>query len=191
MRDHRTWTGRVFIGVSLDGFIARNDGDIDWLTDPPTGRDHARIISSAAAQSWDTFFDSVDHVVMGRGTYEKLLTFGEWPYRSRTVIVLSSELTTEDPRIAVVRGAEEAAELLSTGGARQVYVDGGRVVQDFLRRGLIDELTVCWAPVLIGGGLSLFGDADRDIPLTLLASHTTDVGMVHTTYRVEHGLIED
>lgn len=188
MRDERTWSGRVFIGVSLDGYIARTDGDIDWLTDPPTGRDHARIVSSAVAESWDTFFASVDHVVMGRGTYEKVLTFGEWPYRQKQVVVLSSGLSTRDPRVTLARDVDEAAELLGAGGARHVYVDGGRVVQEFLRRGLIDELTVCWAPVLIGSGLSLFGEIDGDVHLTLLASHSTDVGMVHSTYRVEHGL---
>ena len=67
--EQRRWTGRVFIGVSLDGFIARPGGEIDWLTDPTPGPEHATISSSAEAEGWETFFPSIDHLVMGRGTY--------------------------------------------------------------------------------------------------------------------------
>lgn len=182
----RTWTGRVFIGVSLDGFIARSDGDIGWLTDPPQGRAHAEISSSHVAQSWDTFFPTIDHLVMGRGTYEKVLTFDEWPFDGKAVIVFSTTLPLHDERVIVARSLDDAVATLDSRGARQVYVDGGRVIQTFLRSGLIDEITLSWAPVLIGAGLRLFDALESDVLMTLLASDASADGMVHATYRVEH-----
>lgn len=187
MTDDRAWTGRVFIGVSLDGFIARPDGDIGWLTDPPAGREHARIESSTEVIGWDEFFGSIDHLVMGRGTYEKVLTFDEWPYAGKRVVVLSTTLETDDDRVVIARTLDEALGLLGAGGARQVYVDGGQVIQAFLRAGLVDEITIAWAPVLIGGGLPLFGALERDVHLVLTASNASSGGMVHATYRVERG----
>lgn len=184
MTNHRDWTGRVFIGASLDGFIARPGGGIDWLTDPAPGPQHASITSSKAAAGWETFFPSVDHVVTGRGTYEKVLTFDAWPYDGKRVIVLSTTLAADDARITVVRSAEEAVRELAESGADQVYVDGGKVIQAFLRADLIDEIRIGWAPVLIGDGLPLFGFLDHDIQLSLSATNASDSGMVHASYAV-------
>ena len=182
MKHAKHWMGRVFIGVSLDGYIARPDGDIGWLNDPPQ-REHARIESNRQAESWDTFFPAIDHVVMGRGTYEKVASFDEWPYIGKQVLVLSTSLADSDKRITVVRTLDEVCQALAAGGARQVYVDGGKVVQTFLKNGLIDELTVSHAPVLIGSGIPLFSALAHDVHLTLKASHASD-GMVHATYAV-------
>ena len=113
MSDRREWTGRVFIGASLDGYIARPDGNIDWLTDPPPGPRHASITSSTDAEGWETFFPSVDHLVMGRGTYQKVLTFPTWPYDGKRVIVMSSTLRINDDRVTVVRNLEEALHELA------------------------------------------------------------------------------
>lgn len=184
MTHPRDWTGRVFIGASLDGFIARPDGDIGWLTDPGPGPDHAAITSSTEVAGWETFFPSVDHLVMGRGTYEKVLTFGFWPYEGKQVIVLSTTLNVRDDRITVARTLDEAVRALDGAGADQVYVDGGQVIQAFLRADLIDELTIGWAPILIGGGLPLFGLLDTDIALSLVANNASESGMVHATYTV-------
>lgn len=191
MTHTRGWTGRVFIGASLDGYIARPDGEIDWLTDPAPGPSHARITSSAQVAGWDTFFPGVDHLVMGRGTYEKVLTFDGWPYADKRVIVLSTTLDTGDDRITVVRNVDEAVRALAESRADQVYVDGGGVIQSFLRADLIDEISVGWAPVLIGAGLPLFGLLDRDVQLCLVASNASDSGMVHATYRVHRGVAPD
>ncbi len=180
----RTWHGRVFIGVSLDGYIARRDGSLDWLTDPPGGRDHVAVPSTVPALEWDTFYPEIGHLVMGRGTYEKVLTFGDWPYPDKQVLVLSTTLAGDDERVQVVRSLEEAVAVLDDAGAEQVYVDGGQVVQAFLAAGLVDELTVGVAPVLIGEGLPLFGALPADVLLELRANHVSDSGMVHTTYRV-------
>lgn len=175
----------MFVGVSLDGYIARPDGAIDWLTDPPPRR-HSEVRSSRPAETWDTFYPSVDHIVMGRGTYEKVCTFDSWPYSDKQVLVMSTTLPPHgDQRVTVARTVDEVCQTLNENGAAQVYVDGGRVIQTFLAHGLIDELTVSHAPVLIGAGLPLFGEIEHDVHLTLVASHASDGGMVHATYRVE------
>lgn len=187
MKREHNWKGRVFIGASLDGQIARPDGNIDWLTDPAPGPSHANITSSTTVEAWDTFFPSVDHLVMGRGTYEKVLTFDAWPYEGKKVMVLSTTLEPGDGRIAIVRSLEDAVRRLDEAGAEQVYVDGGQVIQAFLRADLIDEISIGWAPVLIGSGRPLFGALDADIQLALVASNASSGGMVHATYRVHRG----
>lgn len=184
MTPQKNWIGRVFIGLSLDGFIAREDGDINWLTDPEP-RQHTLVSSSARAETWSSFFPTIDHIVMGRGTYEKIVTFGEWPYTGKTVIVLSRTLTNHDERVSIARTVDEACRALGQGNAKQVYVDGGRTIQAFLREGLINELTLSHAPILLGTGLPLFGTLDAEVRLTLLASHASEDGMVHATYRVD------
>lgn len=187
----RTWRGCVFIGVSLDGFIARPDGELSWLTDPPA-REHAIAAVSAGnpaapapALEWETFFPAIDTLLIGRHTYETVLTFDPWPFEGKTVVVLSAGLVTDDERVAVARSLDEARSILTDRGARRVYVDGGQTIQAFLAAGLIDELTVSIAPVLIGRGRRLFGDLDRDVLLSLRGVHATpDDGLVRVTYDV-------
>ncbi len=185
---NRTWTGRVFIGVSLDGMIARSDGDIDWLTDPPAGRAHVPgHTGPAAPENYDEFMAATDHIVMGRGTYEKVRTFGEWPYHNKRVVILSTTLPTDNPvGASVVADVDEACRVLEEQGAVSVYVDGGQVVQAFLRAGLIDDMIISTAPVLIGEGLPLFGSLPSDILLTHLGTSYSGTGMTSSRYAVDH-----
>ena len=181
----RTWKGHVFIATSLDGYISREDGDLDWLTEPPYNPAHATALSGPhAPPGYDEFVQSIDHLVMGRGTYEKVLTFDGWPYAKFRTIVISTTLPSDhDPRITVVRTIDDAVAALDDGGAVGVYVDGGRVIQSFLRHDLIDELTVTVAPVILGGGIPLFGRLDRTRPLTHLGTSSAD-GMASSRYAV-------
>lgn len=185
MNVRRPWRGRVFVGASLDGYIARRDSDLDWLTDPPPEIRHRVPTSDRPALEWDTFYPTIDHLLMGRGTYEKVLTFGDWPYADLAVVVLSSTLTVDDPRITVVRTLEEATEHLESDAAENVYIDGGRVIQSCLAAGLVDEITVGIAPVVLGDGIPLFGPLSTDVRLRLEGTHATTGGMVHVTYAVE------
>lgn len=171
----------VYIATSLDGFIARPDGGLDWL--PP-------IVPEIEDYGYRAFSDSIDTLVMGRATYEVALTFGAWPYEGKRTVVLSSgrptvpehlkahvETTSLPPRLL-------AAHLEAT-GSRSVYVDGGKTIQSFLRAGLIDEITLTTVPVLIGSGLPLFGPLDADVRLELLSSRSFAGGLVQSTYRVQ------
>lgn len=181
----RAWRGHVFIATSLDGFIARDDGDIAWLTDPPKDPDHAPGHDGPTPPpDYEQLMAAVDHLVMGRGTYEKVLTFDSWPY-AKPVIVLSTTLPIgEDERITVTRDIDATLRLLAERDARGVYIDGGKVVQGFLARDLVDEITLAHAPVLLGGGLPLFGALAHDIRLTHTGTLTTDSGMTSSHYTV-------
>jgi dihydrofolate reductase len=174
-------TGHVFIATSLDGHIARLDGDIDWLLarDDPQ-EDHG----------YDAFIADKDAIVMGRGSYEKVASFDAWPY-NRPVLVLSRQLagtSVPDRLRGKVRFADlsplDAMRELERDGARRVYVDGGQIVQAFLRAGLIADMVVTTVPVLIGAGRPLFGELPGDRDLALVASRSFPSGLVQSTYRL-------
>jgi dihydrofolate reductase len=168
----------VFIATSLDGFIARPDGDLDWLIG--SGQGHGEDYG------YNTFIADVDTIVMGRGTYEKVLTFGQWPYLGKRVVVLSSGAIPQPPADADVRqlrgSPSEVVEQLTAAGARHAYVDGGQTVQRFLDAGLIQRLIITRVPVLLGQGIPLFGPTSRDIPLRHVATRAFGTGFVQSEY---------
>jgi dihydrofolate reductase len=185
MTDDRSWRGCVFIGTSLDGFIARPDGDLAWLTDPSL-RPHITETTAHPARTWETFFPTIDTLVMGRSTYETVFGFDPWPFVGKRVIVLSTTIKADtDNRVEVARSVQDAAGMLEGASTRRVYIDGGQTIQAFLRAGLIDELTVSIAPVLIGQGQRLFGELPGDVVLTLRGHHSSaGDGLVRVTYDV-------
>lgn len=169
----------AYIATSLDGFIARTDGAIDWLPSPAAaGEDFG----------WSEFIAEIDAIVMGRKTFEQVLTFGMWPYEGTPLIVLTSTLT-EVPEHLI--GKAECVCLAPTAlmanlaerGYRRVYVDGGQTIQSLLRTGLLDELIVTTIPVLIGSGIPLFGPLDDDVPWRHLGTETLTGGLVRSRYR--------
>lgn len=171
----------VFIATSLDGFIARRDGSLDWLDHDSGGDDYG----------YKAFVGTVDTLVMGRHTYEFALTLDEWPYAELRVIVLSGTLKPADipGRLngLVKLSSSSPSELvaaLGDAGARHIYVDGGMTIQSFMEAGLIQEMTLTVLPILLGDGISLFGRLDRDVRLELRASKAFDSGLVQTKYRV-------
>jgi dihydrofolate reductase len=166
----------VFVGASLDGFIARPNGDLDWLPHDP--EDHG----------YDAFIATVDALAMGRNTYDKVLTFGAWPYGEKPVFVLSSRPLPPTPAGAVVEQiAGDPADIvsrLSSRGIGHLYVDGGITIQRFLRAGLIQRIVVTWVPVLIGTGIRLFGPTRCDIPLRHIGTRQFASGLVQSEYEV-------
>ena len=181
------FTGSVFLGMSVDGFIARLDGDIGWLTggaDPDGPPDDGE----GGDFGFTEFVDGVDAVLMGRSTYAFIQPFADWPYQGKPVHVLRTTLEPgADDRITVHRSLDEAVGALSAAGYRTVYVDGGRTVHDFLAAGLVGELTLSRVPVLIGTGLTPFGEFPADIPLEHVRTRTFGGGMVQSTWRVKKG----
>ncbi|MGY2065709.1 dihydrofolate reductase family protein [Blastococcus sp. SYSU DS0619] len=179
-----SFTGSVFLGMSVDGFIARLDHDISWLT----GGDDAvgpPDDGGGGDFGFGEFVSGVDALVMGRSTYEVIAPFAEWPYQGRPVHVLSTTLEPgADPRATVHRSFDEAVRALDEAGYRRVYVDGGRTVHAFLRAGLIADLTLSRVPVLIGTGHTPFGELPADVPLEHVATRSFAGGMVQSTYRV-------
>ena len=175
-------TASVFIATSLDGFIARVNGDLDWLTDTQsasTGQDYG----------YQEFMDTVDTIVVGRNTFELVLTFDTWPYSGKKVVVLSSRLNAIPPHLVgdvewLSLPPQRLVERLAVRGSRHVYVDGGKTIQGFLNAGLIDELTITRIPILIGTGVPLFGPLNHDVSLTHIATQQFENGFVQSKYRV-------
>ena len=171
-------TVSVFIGASVDGFIARPNGDLDFL---PEG--------GGEPHGYNEFIASVDAIVIGRKTFEKVLTFGAWPYGNKRVVVLSSHPV--DPSAAVggvvERMAGSPAEIVSqlaASGAHHLYVDGGITIQGFLRAGLIQRLIITRVPVLIGDGIPLFGTLSQDVRLRHVATRHYASGLVQSEYQI-------
>jgi dihydrofolate reductase len=168
----------VFVGASVDGFIARLDGKFDFL-----GGDDVE------PHGYEEFFATVDAVVMGRNTFDVVAGFGSWPYEQKRIVVLSSKPVDLSPgrggRLEQMSGepADIVAKLAAT-GAHHLYVDGGITVQRFLNAGLVDRITVTHVPVLIGSGISLFGAVPRDIVLRHIATQTYRGGLVKSQYEV-------
>src|SRR4051794_26678497 len=179
-----SFPGSVFLGMSVDGFIARLDGDITWLTggaDENSGPDDG----VGGDFGFSEFVNGIDALVMGRATYDVIAPFGEWPYQGKPVHVLSTTVAPDaDPRITVHRSFDEALAAVAAAGYRRVYVDGGRTVHQFLAAGLVSDLTLSRVPVLIGTGHTPFGELPADLQLEHVRTQTFPGGMVQTTYRV-------
>ncbi|HXW55291.1 MAG TPA: dihydrofolate reductase family protein [Candidatus Cybelea sp.] len=175
----------VFIGTSVDGFIARPSGALDFL--PPGGGE---------PHGYDEFITSVDALVIGRRTFETVLGFPIWPYADKRVVVLSSRpldfSLIRGGRVEQMSGSPaEILRRLEGSGVRHVYVDGGETIQRFLRAGLVGRLIITRVPVLIGEGIPLFGALDGDIPLRHIATEHYPSGLVKSEYHIARLVSQD
>lgn len=166
----------VFIGASLDGFIARENGDFDFLP------------AECEPHGYEEFMATVDALVIGRKTYETVLKFDAWPYGEKLVVVLSTNDVAPAPGGAVVEHMSgdpaDIAAKLDARGVHHAYVDGGITVQRFLRAGLIQRLIITRVPVLIGDGIPLFGSLPEDIHLRHVATRQFASGLVQSEYHI-------
>jgi dihydrofolate reductase len=170
----------VYIGTSLDGFIARKDGDIDWLT---------QFADDEAIHAYEEFINRIDAIVIGRGTFEKVLTFSSWPYEKK-VFVLSNSIkelpnALRDKVILRSMEPEELLSYLSSMGFSSIYVDGGKVIQDFLKKDMIDELIIAKAPILIGSRIPLFDYVDTDLLFKHIRTEVQSNGLIRSYYERE------
>ena len=168
----------VFIGTSVDGFIARPNGALDFL--PPDGGE---------PHGYTEFFASVDALVIGRNTFETVLAFPQWPYAEKPVVVLATRpldlSKVPGTHVEQMRGSpREVISTLEQRGIQHIYVDGGITVQRFLREGLIQRMIITRVPVLIGQGIPLFGSLPNDIRLQHVHTESYASGLVKTEYRV-------
>ncbi len=168
----------VFCAASLDGFLARADDSIDWLK-PFEGDPHG----------YEEFVATIDAVLIGRRTFEVVLGFGQWFY-TKPVFVLSrtlKSLTLPQGAVCELISGEprEVLHRLKQLGYHHIYIDGGMVIQQFLRAGLLDTLTVTHIPIVLGDGIPLFGSLGREVHVRHVATRTFPSGMVQSTYDVE------
>ncbi len=173
-------TCTIFVGTSLDGFIAREDHSLDWLPIPDPDE-----------HGFTAFLASVDAVVMGRNTFEVVLRHPEWPYPKPVVVLTTRPWTRGLPAGAAVEfmagTPPEIVARLAARGMRHLYVDGGLTIQRFLAAGLIDRMVITRVPMLIGRGIPLFGPIGRDVALEHMGTRTHPGGLVTSEYRVLRG----
>jgi dihydrofolate reductase len=184
----------AFLATSLDGFIARSNGDIDWLEQANT------LVPSGEDCGFSNFFNSVDCLVIGRKSFEKVLTFKEWPYGSKQVFVMSKKGIQIPPHLSATvhttnLSPEDLQSQLSRLGYKKIYVDGGEIVRLFLYSGILDEITITRIPVIIHSGVPLFkSSADthdplfKDFWLELLDHHSWPFGFIQEVWRIKSKL---
>jgi len=169
----------VYIATSLDGFIARKNGDLDWL--PPSKEGDEDF-------GYAEFMSTIDYIVMGRNTFEKVLTFGGWHYDKKVIVLTSRDLTIPPELVDKVEALHlsprDLIQEMERRGMKGIYLDGGVTIQRFLREGLVDEMTVTAIPILLGEGLPLFGKLEKDVKLELVKSQSFKNGFVQNKYKV-------
>ena len=166
----------VYIAVSLDGFIARENGSLDWLS----------VVQGTGSEDYGyrAFMDTIDTVVIGRNTYDTVLGFGEWPFKGKRVIVLTSRPLA--PKHGETTHSGELQPLLQALGklsARRIYLDGGTSVRRGLAEGLVDDLILSWIPILLGRGRPLFGGDIPESGWRLSTAKSFPSGVVQASYR--------
>ena len=173
-------TSYVYIAQSLDGYIAGPNGELDWLyeVENPDDNDFG----------YAEFIDQVDALVMGRNTFEMVLSFGVWPY-TKPVYVASSTLESVPQEYSekafIVKGSPtKIVEMLISKGLKNLYIDGGALIQSFLSTGLIDKLIISTMPVLLGSGVPLFGKLDSKVSLKLESSEVLVGQIVQSSYSI-------
>lgn len=171
----------VFIATSLDGFIARPDGDIDWLMNPDydiEGEDFG----------YSSYISTVDAILMGRNSFEKVLTLGDWHYTKPVIVLTSRSLDIPEhltDKVSVSSGTVHGIlQQMESRGYQHLYIDGGVTIQQFLQAGAINELTITLIPVLLGEGIPLFGSLNSDIKLKHISTISYKTGLVQNTYEV-------
>ena len=168
----------VYVGTSLDGFIARKDGDLEWLT---------AFANEEAINSFQELINRIDAIVMGRGTFEKVLSFPSWPYEKKVYLLSSSIKQVPEglkDKVSILSARpSEVLSYLSGKGHSSLYIDGGKVIQAFLKEGLIDELIISKVPILIGNGIPLFGHLDTDIQFKHMRTIVATNGLVRSYYK--------
>jgi len=174
---------KVFIATSLDGFIARENGELDWLLNASQEPDD---------HGYAAFMASIDLIIMGRNTFEKLLSFGiDWPFQ-QDVVVLSRSLTPQQlpdslpNTIRLMQGPIfDVIAQLRAEGYQQAYLDGGQLIQQALCEQLVDEMIITRIPVLIGDGIALFGSLPGDVKLQHLHTKAYPSGFVQSHYQIQ------
>lgn len=164
----------VYIAMSIDGYIARKDGSIDWLERGHVGNED---------YGFKQFFNSIDVLVLGRKTYEVVSDFDKWPYTGKRVIVLSSTLKEVRPEAELYSGEVKTLVQILV-DAQHVWVDGGMTVTRFLAAGLVDHITLSILPVVLGSGIPLFSPTSNEQICHFQSSKSYPGGLVQLKYAV-------
>lgn len=169
----------VYIAASIDGFIAKRDGGIDWLNEIPNP-DNSDF-------GFSEFLKNIDAMVIGRGTYETVLTFNKWPY-SKPVFVLSRTLNSVPKNLSdkmeILKGKPDTiVKELNLRKFINLYIDGGKTIQGFLKQDLIDELIITRIPILLGEGIPLFAELTEEQKFNHVKTDVFNNALVRSYYK--------
>lgn len=170
----------VYIATSIDGYIARKDGELDWLENfnPPSE-------NLSEDYGFKEFLASVDVLIMGKNTYKIVEDSDSWPYQGKRVIVLSSSLSSVCDKAELYAGdITLLINKLYSEGVTHIYVDGGKTISQYMNAGLIDKLIISIIPVILGSGIPLFNHIIRDSWYQLTSSKAYANGLVQLQYEV-------
>ncbi|MBW1855410.1 MAG: dihydrofolate reductase [Deltaproteobacteria bacterium] len=171
----------VYIATSLDGFIATTDGGVEWLNEIPN--------PEQSDYGWSDFISGIEAILMGRNTFEKVLTFGSWPYE-KPVFCITNRLKKLPKDIVgkaeiVKGGINEVIDQLNQRGYINIYIDGGKVIQSFLAEDMIDEMIITKVPILLGKGIPLFGEQEKSLIFTHTKTEIYNNSLVKSHYTRE------
>ncbi len=168
----------IYIASSIDGYIARKDGNLDWLHYGHTGDED---------YGFKKFTSSIDAVVMGRNTYEVVAGFDEWAYKDKRVIVLSNTLAKVRKEAELFSGQlTELLAKLHAENIKHIWIDGGITISRFLEAGLVDDITVSIIAMVLGSGIPLFSTMNREHECSLISTQSYPSGLVQLKYEVPH-----
>ena len=173
----------VYIAASADGFIAKPGGDIKWLDRPEYAA------TEMSGLRYEQYIATVDAIVMGRHSFEKVLKFSSWPYDVTLVVVLSTKMSAapdhlKDTVRMLAGPPQQIVSQLASEGKSHLYIDGGVTIQRFLEAKLIDEITITRIPILLGRGIPLFSSTGIEQPLRLIEAVASPNGFVQERYAV-------
>lgn len=168
----------IYIATTIDGYIASSDGGLDWLMNIPN--------PDNSDYGFNNFMSTVDAIVMGKNTFEKVLSFGEWPY-SKRVFVLSNTLKKIPEHLSnkseIVHGTiPDILSNLNNRSFSNLYIDGGKTIQSFLKLDLIDEMIITRVSVLLGEGIPLFSSLDKFANFKVLKTEKLNNSLVKIHY---------
>lgn len=168
----------VYIATSLDGYIARKDGNVDWLMEIPN--------PDNSDYGFSDFMKRIDGLIMGRNTFELVLQFGEWPY-TKPVFVLSKTMKKIPDKYKaqaeLIKGnLKTIVEELISKGFNNLYIDGGKTIQSFLKQDMIDELIITRIPIILGSGIPLFEEMDSEFKLEHIETEILKNALVKSRY---------
>lgn len=174
-------TNYVNIAASIDGYIATQDGGIDWLPD---------ISDSQDDYGFEEFLEKIDAIIMGRKTYEKVLSFGIWPYTKKVFVLTTSLREVPENLVGKVEyisgDIEEIVGELNNKGFKNLYIDGGQTIQSFLKKNMIDELIITRIPIILGKGIPLFGSLEKPIKIKEVETKVINKTIVTNTYKISN-----
>lgn len=170
----------IYLATSIDGYIARKDGNLDWLD---------RVGGFDEDYGFQKLLDSIDAVILGRNTYEVAASVLDWPYKGKRIVVLSRSLKTVREEAELFQGdLTQLISQLHSDGIQHIWIDGGVTISQFLELQMVDCITLSVIPIILGSGIPLFRAMGQELACRLISSQSYPSGLVQLKYEIKADL---